>query len=166
MKILVAVDEESAGLVTDFLAKQPWSEDTAFRVVTVHDTKSKQSRHARQTTTPTTSERALSSQLGLMVELAECRLGDAFPKAAIDSCVLLGPVATSISREALKWGADLIAVGSHHRRGLYKLLYGSVSESVLHDAGCSMLVVPIKSKCEDVQPVQPSKGPAMHSVLL
>ncbi len=50
-----------------------------------------------------------------------------------------------LPREAL-WeraeaiGADLIAVGSHGRRGLRRFLIGSVAEATVRHAGCSVLV--------------------------
>jgi nucleotide-binding universal stress UspA family protein len=43
--------------------------------------------------------------------------------------------------EAKSWGADLIVVGSHGRRGLKRFLLGSVSEAVAMNAHCSVVVV-------------------------
>ena len=42
---------------------------------------------------------------------------------------------------AKEWAADLIVVGSHGRRGLDRLIMGSVSESVALYAHCSVEVV-------------------------
>jgi nucleotide-binding universal stress UspA family protein len=39
------------------------------------------------------------------------------------------------------WGADLIVVGSHGRRGFDRYVMGSVSESVALHAHCSVEVV-------------------------
>ncbi|PYS98275.1 MAG: hypothetical protein DMF63_16615 [Acidobacteria bacterium] len=46
-----------------------------------------------------------------------------------------------IPRFAKDWGADLIIVGSHGRGFLGRLALGSVSDSVVHSAPCSVLVV-------------------------
>jgi len=44
---------------------------------------------------------------------------------------------------AAQWKADLIVMGSHGRKGLDRLLMGSVAESVARHAGCSVLIVRI-----------------------
>ena len=45
---------------------------------------------------------------------------------------------------AAKWGPDVIVLGSHGRRGLDRFLLGSVSESVVRHAPCSVEVVRAK----------------------
>lgn len=52
-----------------------------------------------------------------------------------------GDPETAILEHARKWPADLIVVGSHDRTRLEKLLMGSVSESVVKHAPCSVLVL-------------------------
>lgn len=42
---------------------------------------------------------------------------------------------------AREWPADLIVIGSHGRRGLDRLLLGSVAESVVRHAPCSVSIV-------------------------
>ncbi len=42
---------------------------------------------------------------------------------------------------AKDWGADLIAIGSHGRKGLNEFVLGSVSNYVLHHVSCSVLLV-------------------------
>ncbi|MGP1384853.1 MAG: universal stress protein [Thainema sp.] len=42
---------------------------------------------------------------------------------------------------AKNWGADLIMMGSHGRKGLNEMLLGSASNYVVHHATCSVMVV-------------------------
>lgn len=48
--------------------------------------------------------------------------------------------AKEIVKESQQWGADLIFIGSHGRRGLNRLTMGSVSEHVAFHAHCSVVV--------------------------
>lgn len=42
---------------------------------------------------------------------------------------------------AINWGADLIVMGRRGRKGMTEMLLGSVSNHVVHNAGCSVLIV-------------------------
>lgn len=55
--------------------------------------------------------------------------------------VVRGDPRAVILDEAKSWGAELIVLGSHGRRGLERLLVGSVSEAVLRHAGCSVEII-------------------------
>lgn len=55
-------------------------------------------------------------------------------------CIHGEPVETILS-QAARWEADVIAVGTRGRRGLSRLVLGSVAEGVLRRAGCPVLVV-------------------------
>lgn len=52
-----------------------------------------------------------------------------------------GDVSATIVDQALGTGADLIVIGTHGRRGFKRLLLGSVTETVLHEAPCPVLTV-------------------------
>jgi nucleotide-binding universal stress UspA family protein len=52
-----------------------------------------------------------------------------------------GRVAEVIVREAKKWKADLIVMGTHGRRGFNRLVLGSDAESVLRDSPIPVLMV-------------------------
>ncbi len=52
-------------------------------------------------------------------------------------------------REVVAAKADLIVMGAHGRGGLYKRLVGSVSEGVMREAKCPMLIIPTKALKED-----------------
>lgn len=60
---------------------------------------------------------------------------------ALDVQLVQGPPATAVTDLAASGGHDLIAVGTHGHRGFRRLLLGSVAESVISHAPCSVLVV-------------------------
>ena len=61
------------------------------------------------------------------------------PQFTVSTSVVVGDPVRTIC-EAGK-DHDLIIVSSHGRKGLSRFLMGSVSEAVVHRAGCSVLVV-------------------------
>jgi nucleotide-binding universal stress UspA family protein len=56
----------------------------------------------------------------------------------VEAMVREGPTRTEIVDIASQWHADLIVVGSHGRRGLQRMLLGSVSDFVARHATCSV----------------------------
>jgi nucleotide-binding universal stress UspA family protein len=50
-------------------------------------------------------------------------------------------VADTIAKAAQDWKADLLVVGTHGRRGVNRLLLGSVAERVVRLAPCPLLLV-------------------------
>lgn len=63
---------------------------------------------------------------------------------AVDSGLLDEPsqsLGQAVAAEALRWGADLIVLGSHGRRGVARALLGSGAEQVLRLAPVPVLVV-------------------------
>lgn len=59
----------------------------------------------------------------------------------VTTALLEGDVRRSIVQAAEKWKANLIVVGSHSRRGLSRVVLGSVSEFVARHALCSVQIV-------------------------
>jgi len=54
-----------------------------------------------------------------------------------------GEVKETILHLAKEWNATLIVAGTHGRKGLNRLLMGSVAESILRDAHIPVVVVPM-----------------------
>ncbi|WP_213304027.1 universal stress protein [Paraburkholderia sacchari] len=54
-------------------------------------------------------------------------------------------IAQCIERAAANWGADLIVMGTHGRRGVQRLMLGSVAERVLRSACRPVLLVPARA---------------------
>lgn len=53
-----------------------------------------------------------------------------------------GEIKDTVLFIAGKWGAHMIVAGTHARKGINKIIRGSVSEKILHDAKIPMLIVP------------------------
>lgn len=53
----------------------------------------------------------------------------------------LNGIAEAIAGAANEWGADLVVVGSSHRRGLERLVIGSVAEQLVAKVEASVLLV-------------------------
>jgi nucleotide-binding universal stress UspA family protein len=64
----------------------------------------------------------------------------------VTTAVVQGDPKSIILDNAKTWGADLIVLGSHGRKGLERFLVGSVSEAVLRHAHCSVEIVRLPPK--------------------
>jgi nucleotide-binding universal stress UspA family protein len=78
-----------------------------------------------------------------LVAAAEKIISRHFPgkKVAIQTSVVEGNPKREIIDAAKSFGADLIVVGSHGYGFIDRLLLGSVSNYVIHNSPCSVLVV-------------------------
>lgn len=74
---------------------------------------------------------------------ARARLSEALARHAVDGELLVahGPPGATIVRAAEELAADLVVVGTVGRSGIKRLVLGSVAESVVRHAPCSVLVV-------------------------
>jgi nucleotide-binding universal stress UspA family protein len=91
------------------------------------------------------TENVVRKQAEDAVAQAEARLrahaGAKFAEGAITSEVLIGSPARRIVEEAQSRGTDLIVIGSHGYGFWERMMLGSVSQSVVHHAPCSVLIV-------------------------
>lgn len=81
--------------------------------------------------------------------------------ASVHEFIEVGDPATKIREKAQDWGADIIVTGSHGRRGLSRIMLGSVAEAVVRRAPCPVLVVRPKTGGA----LQPSKRDASASAV-
>jgi nucleotide-binding universal stress UspA family protein len=70
-----------------------------------------------------------------------CRLRPRDPKVRVRNVVAEGAPVLTILNAARESGCDLIVMGTHGRRGLNRLLRGSVAEEVVRQAPCLVLTV-------------------------
>ncbi|MGH2565899.1 MAG: universal stress protein, partial [Ginsengibacter sp.] len=63
---------------------------------------------------------------------------------AIETVVKEGDYAENILQTAKEVNADIIVLGTHRRKGLDKVLLGSVAENVLHRTTIPLFIIPVK----------------------
>lgn len=68
---------------------------------------------------------------------------------ACETLLIRGKPAATIVREAERWGAEVIVIGSQGRDMLYRKTLGSVSEEVVRSARRPVLVVPLRKDTAD-----------------
>ena len=74
------------------------------------------------------------------LENVKWNLGD----ETIETIVKEGDYAENILQTAKEMNADMIVLGTHSRKGLDKVLLGSVAENVLHHSTIPLLIIPVK----------------------
>lgn len=67
--------------------------------------------------------------------------GIAYTTHVIEEPVALGDISGTILDCATRFGADLILIGTHGRRGVRRLVMGSVAEGVIRKAGLPVLLI-------------------------
>ncbi|OPL15891.1 MAG: hypothetical protein AVO38_09390 [delta proteobacterium ML8_D] len=64
-----------------------------------------------------------------------------FPGQDIKTTIAVGDVTEEIIKHAVKSGTDMIIIGTHGRKGLDKIMFGSVAAGVVKGAHCPVLTV-------------------------
>jgi nucleotide-binding universal stress UspA family protein len=140
-KILLATDGSAySEAAARSVAKRPWGKGTQVKIVSIIDLvipatdpwyaagevmDRMREQKRRECEQAVSSAKDLLSRAGL---IASASVHEGSPK-------------WRILDEAQEWGANIIVVGSHGRRGLTRLLLGSVSEAVAMNARCSVEVI-------------------------
>lgn len=63
------------------------------------------------------------------------------PGFDVEGVLLDGPAASAVLDLAHSRGVDMIAMGTHGRSGINRMLVGSVAERVMHNASCPILTI-------------------------
>ena len=87
---------------------------------------------------PQIVETELKKEAMRFLDRSKEHLGD----GPIKTVVAEGAFADTILKLAKDEGADIIVVGRHSRRGLGKLLVGSVAEKILHHSTIPLFIIP------------------------
>lgn len=146
MKILFATDggkqsDASIAMLRNFAI----SDGDEIRIVTVVDMAVPLSLDVYGGYLPDTGEieKMARENAGKLLEREEERVRILFPgkNVAISSEVLFGSPDSRIVEIAESMHSDIIVLGSHGYSRWERLLVGSVSDSVVHHAPCSVLIV-------------------------
>lgn len=149
LKILLAIDgSECSKAAARSVAQRPWAPGTSFRILSVVEPSAPLFRAPYFSPETMGELRGKDMQRAQQaVSSAESLLCDAGIQASSTVAVPAATPKELILSEAAEWGADLIVVGSHGRRGVNRFLLGSVSEAVALHANCSVEI--IRRSCRD-----------------
>jgi nucleotide-binding universal stress UspA family protein len=86
------------------------------------------------------AQKTLETHLADQLELLE-KSGVRINRMRVGAAVDFGSPSERILALAEELGADLIVIGTHGRKGIQRLMVGSVAENVLRHAHCAVLVV-------------------------
>lgn len=138
-RVLLATDGSAySEAAARSISQRPWPKETQFRIVSVVEQ-----------IIPAMDPYATET-VGLMIEQNKKQCEEAVRSAyklvagaglAATTSVLAGSPKWRIIDDAKEWNADLVVLGSHGRRGLTRVLLGSVSEAVAMNAPCSVEVI-------------------------
>jgi len=150
MKLLVAIDDSPcSALALDSVAQRPWPDNAQFQIIMVVEPITYDYEYALSAKLTSAIAEANNEFREYCQELVEKKASQ-FKKSTgckdITGKITIGPVTDSIIEEAKTWNADLIVLGSHGRKGIQKLVLGSVAESVASRSPCSVEI--IKQKAE------------------
>jgi len=161
MKILLAVDgSPCSDVAVEEVGRRPWPEGSSVKVL-----------NAFELPLPATPEgwalppdyfdeldQAMRTQAQFIIDRGLERLRATLDKTiTIEGQFLAGPPRSVILDEAERWGADLIVVGSHGYGRWERFLLGSVSQSVVSHAKCSVQVVRCPDANQTGKETDPSK---------
>ena len=144
-RVLIGIDgSEAAQAAATFVARLPLAGDATVHLLGVVE------RPRYPSSAPAAAAGVLLAAIEQAVDERTAALRQALDRAAatlgpraprVERKVLVGDPVDAIVRAADTGTADLVVVGARGLGALKRLLLGSVSESVLRHAGCSVLIV-------------------------
>lgn len=147
MKILIATDGSnfSEAAVEQICRMIEKAKDTSIKVISAYEPPIMAA--AAPYTTPVANNPVLEAEMkefaARAVSRAQLKIRERLPdlNANLTTEILIGPPGPCIVQQAEEWGADLVVVGSHGYGFLERVFLGSISDHVVHNATCSVLIV-------------------------
>jgi len=146
MKVVLATDgSQTSAAATDALKKVALADGDLVKIISIVDMAVPLAIDIYGGYLPDTTEieKAAKESAAKVLEETEKKIRAYFPdrELQITTDILFGTPESRIVETAEEIGCDLIVLGSHGHNGWERLLLGSVSDSVVHHAHCSVLVV-------------------------
>lgn len=143
MKVLLAVDEpDYAKAVTDSVVNHTWPQGTEFIIFCAIEPM-KVGNMMAFLPGPMVDEVKGKKLAAATTSVQETKatLTKAFPNQSVQEVVAEGFPKDEIIKYAIDNKVDLIAMGSHGRTGVNRMILGSVSMAVVSHAPCSVWVI-------------------------
>ena len=133
------------------VAARPWPDGTQFKIVSVEELPVLEYPTTSSVPYPAYPPSLLEELLEYSANHAKNSVEEArkvLLEAGLALCenraAPLGNPRVLILDQAKEWGANLIVLGSHGRRGMERLMLGSVSETVAIYAHCSVEIIRLR----------------------
>lgn len=162
MKVLIPVEDQNfAGEIFKFVKNYKWPQDTHFKIINVYEPV-----FIQEAISPVAAEQlmqymetAKKDGLALTGDLAE-RIRKEFSKAFVFPQTVEGFAKVVILETIKEWQPDLVVMGSHGRGALGRFFLGSVSNAVVANAKCSVMIVklPQEIKVEETEKQKTQKS--------
>jgi nucleotide-binding universal stress UspA family protein len=135
MKILVGIEDSMFSYnAARSVAQRPWHPGTQVRLISAVEPDLMSDYAVKE-------QENVYQQASEAIDRAVAILRESPNKFEITTEIVEGSPKHVIVEEAERWGADLVVIGSHGRRGLQRFLLGSVSHAVALHAPCSVEIV-------------------------
>lgn len=141
MRILVSVDGSafSRAAIEKCCAVVVAPEETAIKVVAVYEVVEPIDISISPEFSKELEESARKKAEGFAGEAA-ARIKERFPEIDLSIEVSTGAPAGAVLKQAEDWRADLIVIAPHGRGFWGRTLLGSITDTLVHNASCSVLV--------------------------
>ena len=144
MRVLVAIDDSPfSDVAIRAVAARPWPEGTEIRLMHAVEVPPMVSfTGAAWPDPPVDLSSIREAERARGTQLLE-RAAEQFIRTSlkVSTRLIEGSARTTILDEARTWPADLVVLGSHGSKGLTRFLLGSVSETIVRHAPCSVEII-------------------------
>lgn len=143
MKVLIAVEDEFFGnCIFNFLRTLGWIKNAQIRLVHIVEPLLVDNYMSFAPAPVLTDVVKIHLERGkVLLDKLEADILSSLEGGTVEKAVYEDFAKTAILDDAKNWGADLIIVGSHGRKGFSKFFLGSVSQAVCGHADRPVLVV-------------------------